>query len=286
MSAAEDMTTHKPDCLCAACDLERRVAAIPRKPFVAVAPPHDPEPPVDCLSTIASLAAAYGVPEAVGAVVHRCECGVEVAARGDLCAPCSERNSAAFRRVALAKAWGSLPSTWDHADLALGSRCPAHASLLKVAATWKRDDGNVVFLGKTGAGKSTAAVAGAKRILRRAEATALAVDDMAFAVHLRFMRARDLVADVKNHPYGSRTESPLFRMAAKASLLILDEIGFEPVDPTNGPIPRLLEARYDDATKRTWTTSGLTKVEFADRYGEANARKAGALDRGVLVEVF
>jgi DNA replication protein DnaC len=283
LSTAEQLNErgHDVACTCTACSLERALQQTPRTEPTAYTSPEQP----GVAAAIAELAALRGVE--LGPIVHRCECGLEVPARGDVCPTCSEAHSLALRRMVLSKAWASLPA-WDHADLALGSRCPAHRDLLALVARWTRADGNVLLLGKTGAGKSTSAVAGAKRILRRAEAQVLPVDEMAFAVRLRFVRGRDLVADARNHPLGSRGDPPLFRAAERASLLILDEVGFEPPDVQAGTIARLLERRYDDKSKRTWATSGLTKEQFAERYGAALGRKMGIdePEQGVVVEVF
>lgn len=188
--------------------------------------------------------------------------------------------------MVLAKAWRSLPA-WPWAEI--GPKCPAHRDLLEAVATWGRDVGHMLLLGRTGVGKSTAAIAGAKRILRRAEGQALSADEMTFAVGLRFVEARNLIADVRAHGgFGGKTEPPLFALAARATLLILDEVGFEPADAHNDPIPRLLERRYNAPSRRTWITSGLTSKEFAQRYGAAIGRKMGIEEpeRGRVVEVF
>jgi hypothetical protein len=282
LSTAEALAPngHPFACACTECALVRALDhATPAEPAAYTSPEQ-----TGVADAIAELAALRGV-ELPAGIVHRCKCGTEVHIRSELCAGCAAEARLAVRQMVLAKAWRSLPD-WPHAEI--GPTCPAHRDLLAAVATWGRAKGHVLLLGRTGAGKSTSAVAGAKRILRRAEANDLPADEMAFAVGLRFVAAPDLVADVKNHPLGSKAEAPLFQKAERASLLILDEVGFEPVDPNHRTVARLLERRYNTASKRTWVTSGLTADQFADRYGVALGRKMGIDEPtlGVVVQVF
>lgn len=225
--------------------------------------------------------------ELTAAPVFRCQgCPEVVPARGDACPACSERFSAEFRRMALAKAWATIPPGWEHADLS-NQRLPVRRALGDAIRGWTRSTGNMLLCGDTGTGKSTAAVALARRILRTAESRALPPDDMAFAVGLRFMTARALIADMRAHPLGAGNDSPLYRAAARATLLVLDEVGFEPKDERNLPVQRLIEDRYDDQRKRTVVTTGLTLTQLADRYGAANVRRMGNdQERGLVVEAF
>ncbi len=278
--------------------IEAGMAAVPVGTFAARAQAAPPAPagegqPLSML--LADTARLRGFDAPAGVVVHRCECSAVVAVRGDICAACVEKNSTQWRVASLAKAWRSIPAGWNHADL--GSRAmPVAPELARVVRGWSRNQdpknperawGNLLLCGRTGVGKSTVAIALAKRILRTAEARPLPVEDMAFAVGVRFVAARDLVADARSHPLGARNESPLFRLAMKASLLVLDEVGFEPVDAMNQHVQRLIDARYNafDEGKRTVTTTGLTREQVADRYGAAALRKMGA-ERGVVVEAF
>lgn len=241
-------------------------------------------PRLDLAAAIAAVVPP-GVDLSAGPV-HRCECSAPVPTRGDVCPPCAERHSAEFRRMALAKAWATIPAGWDHADLA-NPKLPVRKALGDAVANWTRSTGNMLLCGDTGTGKSTAAIALSRRILRTAERTALPADDMAFAVGLRFMTARALVAAERQHKLGAGTDSPLYRAAARATLLVLDEVGFEPKDERHMPIQRLVEDRYDDQAKRTVVTTGLTLTQLADRYGAANVRRMGNdHERGLVVEVF
>jgi len=186
--------------------------------------------------------------------------------------------------MVLARAWRSLPD-WPHAEL--GPGCPARPSLVAAVSTWSRGLGGLALLGRTGAGKSTAIVAGARRILRVAEHRSLTASEMAFAIGIRWARPADLVAACQSHPLGSRGDPPAYRAAERATLLLLDEVGYEPDDPRHRVVARLMEQRYDRPEARTWITSGLTPAGFVARYGSAVARKAGIGDgaRGVVVEV-
>lgn len=151
-----------------------------------------------------------------------------------------------------------------------------------VARSWApRTGGNVVLLGETGQGKSTAAALIFRRILRdgwRDGGTAWSL-----AQGMRWFRAEQLERAMKSHPLG-KGECPEYLAAVGASLLVLDEIGWER-DPKG--IASILAARYD-SPHLTVVTSGQTLKQLSETYGDAVVRRMLTHGRRkpVIVEAF
>lgn len=213
-------------------------------------------------------------------IVHRCEggCDAPVTRRLDYCSACATKNAAELRVAYLEPAYRSLPD-WPHArfgpELAKAVKSPA---VLDAVDGWRRRQGGLVLLGPTGCGKTTAAVALAYRILDVARDRALPAAEMKFAAGMLFVSAKDLAVARRESKLGSMPA--LERAARGASLLILDELGYETrLDST---IDDLADLRYREGLP-TIATSGLTEAEFAARYGDAVKRRL--FERSVVVSV-
>ncbi len=233
------------------------------------------------MQTIQGLMSAFGAPS-TAPPVHRCEggCLSIVAARGDCCAACEARQHVEHRSRLLADAEATLPR-WPWATFAEKRlRDTAERDIWNGAYAWKRAEGSMVLLGRTGAGKTACVVALARRIIETARGRRLPLVDMQFAIGLRFISAKDLAQARREHKLGAG-ESPLEAMANRATLLILDELGYEPqIDST---ISDVVDARYR-AGLPIIVTSGLTEVELAGRYGDAVKRRL--CERGRVVSGF
>jgi IstB-like ATP binding protein len=218
--------------------------------------------------------------------IARCECGVEVPSRGDICATCSDRFAAQLRRDSLRRAWATLPN-WRHAEL--GPDLPVHPRIREAALAWTRRSGSMLLCSNgTGVGKTTAAVAIARSIIARASRQQLAPESMRFAAGVRMVSARDLASAGRHSKLGEMPR--LERTARNASLLILDEAGFEMrMGDDLTAICDVLDARYcpkDGGEPRlTITTAGLSLEDLTRRYGASMVRRMGS-DRGVVVEVL
>ena len=198
-------------------------------------------------------------------------CEERVAERGDSCPSCRESYSRGLRRDHLQPAAESLPIGWEHADLSKLTRIDRR--IATAARAWSRDRGNLLLCGPTGAGKTTAAIAIGRRVVSQAEARALPPADMAFAAGLRFMSWLEIVENDRGHRFGGGEDCPAMRVAKAATLLILDEVGFEddarPVLLLRG----LTDARGRDARKRLIATTGRSREELVRRYDAAIVRK-------------
>ncbi len=215
-------------------------------------------------------------------IVHRCRCGEQVPDRLDICATCAAAELEELRRMALAKARATLPSM-PHAHLAnprLGDTVDARILAvvgLTVTDRWSPLEGsNLVLLGDTGAGKTTAAVAVARAILDRAKTP----EQVRLAQGLRFVTAPQLHTAQSSHAAGGfeaqarGEDAPIVAKAKATALLILDEVGFEPAPrrDTAAVVVDVIQGRYI-AGLPTIVTSGLTEDGLVRRYGEATKRR-------------
>lgn len=163
----------------------------------------------------------------------------------------------------------------------LGERI-ASPGLRRIANEWSpRTHGNGVLLGETGQGKSTAAAVIFRRLLR--DGIRDGGDAWAFACGMRWFRAEQLEREMRGHPLG-KGECPAYRDAVRASLLVLDEIGWER-DPKG--IASILAERYD-SPHLTIVTSGQTVAELSEMYSQAVVRRmlTHGKRRPSLVEAF
>ncbi len=224
--------------------------------------------------------------------VHRCagDCEAQVPTRGDYCAPCGVRLATELRTSMLAAAYESLPGGWDWARF--GSQAYAVVAAKRLpggpvrplhdaAHAWRRQTGTMTLLGPSGAGKTAAAVAIAHRILDCARDRPLPAADLRFAAGLRFVPAIDIATARREHRLG-QGDPPLLTMASKASLLILDELGYLETKHDLSAVQEVVDARYRGSLPTIYT-SGQTWAGLAKVYGDATARRVCEL--GQLVEL-
>jgi DNA replication protein DnaC len=154
----------------------------------------------------------------------------------------------------------------DYAAATSGARAAAKAvspeALDVIAgARWRRDLGSIVIVGPTGFGKSRVLIAIGLRILDRA-LRGVSADDLRFAAGLRMVNGLALALAPSQHRLGDG-EPPLLATAKGATLLLLDEIGFE----THLEVIRdVIFHRYDRGAP-TIVASGRTAEELEGRYG-------------------
>lgn len=198
---------------------------------------------------------------------RRCHrCGDIYVTRGHACAKCiaTEQYSQAKARV-----FESVPVRFKWAldcdPRMLTSRVRLQAAKIAGALTWAKGlevrPTPLVLTGATGTGKTSLAVA---------------LFATWFATHrnedARFVSCISLTLARRSYPLGQGT-APLIEQAAKASLLILDDVGAEGrAEVDADTIRSLLHARYD-ADLPTWFTTGLEYPDISSRYDGGIARR-------------
>jgi hypothetical protein len=156
-----------------------------------------------------------------------------------------------------------------------------HPGLLAIAKTWAWGGGNVLLLGPTKAGKSTAAAYLFRRLL--GESVRFGGEAWQLAQMMRWHSATDLAFARKTHPLG-QGDAPDVIEASNARLLFLDDAGWE---TDVSAVCDVLNARYE----RCWPTvitSGKTRDELTAHYGAAvvrRIREAGG-KRAAIVDCF
>lgn len=208
--------------------------------------------------------------------------------------------SAATLRVS--SVFSRVPA-WSHARVntpEFGKLCRT-PKLRALAESWTFNDGSRLLLGPSGIGKSTATIALVRRLcLEAIEAEVRAagdeldqrLDDLGQERRVRtsaliqaegivWTSARILAAARREHGFGSGAPE-IVKLAASASLLIIDEMGSE-LDDRDGDLLAVIDARYNDG-EPTIATSGLQPTEFVGRYGSAFLRRLS--DREIGAELI
>jgi hypothetical protein len=149
---------------------------------------------------------------------------------------------------------------------------------LRAVMGWRWGQGNLLLLGQTGSGKSTAVA-----ILYRALlAHGVRHGGQAWE-NARFMAwfgAAELAEAAKEHPFG-KGEAPETRHACRARLLVLDDAGLD-TDPAVCSL--VLDERYQ-CERPTIITSGRSEAELIAHYGAAFVRRMTE-PRGAIMARF
>lgn len=155
--------------------------------------------------------------------------------------------------------------------------CPAQ--IVKAAKAWEPRAGNMLLLGETGLGKSTAAAFVFRRMLGRG--VSRGGEAWQFARRMHWFHAVELMDARVEHPRG-KGMPPEIESACAASLLVIDDVG---QDRFPDAVAEVVSARYDDGLP-TILTSNLGFPEgLVGHYGQAIARKmieAGGIDATIV----
>ncbi len=138
--------------------------------------------------------------------------------------------------------------------------------LLDAARSWRWRDGNLVMLGPTRCGKTTAAAYLFRRLL--AQGVRGGGEDWERAQGMQWFGAEELLAAHRAHPLG-KGDVPECVTAIRASVLFLDDAGWDR-DPS--VVSSILNARYE-AGAPTIITTGKNDVELTAHYGAAVVRR-------------
>ncbi len=231
--------------------------------------------------------------------VWMCQCGTPLTdADAFMCPPCVERSRAereqeilrerSRRHVAelqrLAYAVLASAPDWEHARI----DSPALHRFPIDLQRWTRSysTGSATILGPSGAGKTSSVLAMLRRLGDEAMARERARRSWEIAAETRrlgeavWTTGHAIARARKQHGLGD-DEAPPIRQAMRASLLIIDELGFEPLTEA---LFEVIDTRY---TRRrpTIVTSGLTAEQFMARYGVAMLRRLTDEGVGQLLDV-
>lgn len=173
------------------------------------------------------------------------------------------------------------PYCWRKVNAAqLEGRVTDHR-LRQRARLWKWGDGGLLMVGETRIGKSSAAAMIFRRLLGAGWREG--GQDWARARGLRWYSSATLSLARREHPLGEG-EAPDILRASGASLLVLDDIGWDK-DPQI--VSEVLHKRYEQGAP-TILTSGRTVAELSSHYGAAVLRRfgeAGGLSN-MLIDCF
>lgn len=267
--------------------------------------------PGDVVGAVRAAGAVRGVavPEDEKAPPARCQGGCETAVplRGDWCATCATSGRRRARELDLRDARETFSpegaADWCRAgnpryaqavEKALRAADPRWRPLI-AEARWSRKTGSVLLLGPTDFGKTRVLQAIGHRILDaaiemgskrppsetpRAEHEARVRDVLRFARGVRYISGLD-IGEARSQ---TRWEEPaLIHEAKRATLLLLDEVGWEDAKLDPNAVRNILRARFDPVWRPTIVASGKTWGEMVERYGEPTLRTL--TNQGILVDL-
>ncbi len=128
----------------------------------------------------------------------------------------------------------------------------------------------VLLRGKAGSGKTSLAAALFRAHLLRALQASATEPEVRAAESARFVPAYDLARAVQQTALG-HGEPELVRACLTAGLLVLDDLGAEPVVPSS-PVADVLYHRHAEG-RRTIVTTGYSEAQLGARYGDGIVRR-------------
>lgn len=183
------------------------------------------------------------------------------------------------RRARLAYHWirHRIPVPWTHRLRDEQLRERVHPKLLAAVDKWRETKGNLILLGPTGAGKTTAAVLALRayaeqlgdRLRGDRSGVAQRVYDLSDKINL--VSVPEMAQEAMAHPLGSRSEPTLIRTAKRAELLVLDDLGNEGETKLLN-LHDVADTRYVNR-RPTIVTSGVPLPQLHTRYSDAVVRR-------------
>ncbi len=175
---------------------------------------------------------------------------------------------------------------WPHARIGSESWSRIYPTLRAWAETWLPSAGSAILLGPSGAGKTTSVVAMLHRHAAEVRAAAQQCsigrcDELSVYSRIVWTTARQIVSARRQAPLGEG-EPPELAAWRQASILVIDEIGFESRDP-DPDLFGMVDDRYA-ARRPTIVTSGLTRDQLIARYGAAMLRRLGEAGIGQIID--
>jgi DNA replication protein DnaC len=168
------------------------------------------------------------------------------------------------------------PPAWEHARFDNPEfRRRASRKIVAAVERWSPERGSLLLSAFTGAGKTAAVLAWLYRMRDAAFAKARAGED-AKIVPFAFITGHELANCRRRWSIGE--ESPLVKLATSVDVLVLDELGFEPMAEE---LFEVIDHRYR-ARRSTVITTGRTVEWFKGNYGDALFRRL--IEPGTVVE--
>jgi len=161
---------------------------------------------------------------------------------------------------------GMLPPFLRHPKRPVLESRIGEKDFLRAALSWRWGQGNLLLLGQTGSGKSTAVAILYRALL--AHGVRHGGEAWESASFMAWFGAAELAEAAKEHPFG-KGEAPETRHACRARLLILDDAGLD-TDPAVCSL--VLDERYQ-CERPTIITSGRSESELIVHYGAAFVRR-------------
>lgn len=191
-------------------------------------------------------------------------CGEGTISPATVCEKCAEGDR---RRRLIAGSLSTIPETyrWSRFDAPeLASRVKVVSMIMRARSM--RAQSTLVFIGASGVGKTSLAVATLRDRLEHAP------DEKAvFAPAWRLGIARARSED---------SDPGLVRSASFCDLLVIDDLGSERNVPSN-PVPDIIFERHAEG-RATWVTTWMTHTDVAARYGDGIARRI--YGRAVIID--
>lgn len=161
---------------------------------------------------------------------------------------------------------GMLPPFLRHPKREVLESRIGEKDFLRAALGWRWGQGNLLLLGQTGSGKSTACAILYRALL--AHGVRHGGEAWENARFMAWFGAAELADAAKEHPFG-KGEAPETRHACRARLLVLDDAGLD-TDPAVCSL--VLDERYQ-CERPTIITSGRSEAELVTHYGAAFVRR-------------
>ena len=177
------------------------------------------------------------------------------------CGDCEAKQREERRRIEIFRVTlRSVPERLRWAELdapELLQRVRDHAAIPRVRAAVESEADRCLLVGNAGLGKSVLAVCWLRAMSARREVEGLFIDAYALSNARRNARLGE--------------EAPLVEAALEAAILVLDDLGSEPVVPSS-PIAEIVHARHA-SVKTTLVTSGFGLDALEARYGGGSFRR-------------
>lgn len=215
-------------------------------------------------------------PDAPERVCRACGVTIPSSVRSPTCRDCTQAERRERLVARLEQVWESVPDRYRWAEMGTELFAKRVQATDKTIEVCRQAERSLLIVGESGVGKTSLAVAKLRHVLREGYAAARSLgfpklieerDRGAFrrAAGCLFVSCQDIARSAGDPQVGAE----LVDRAAKATLLVLDDLGSETV---LSPVADLIHRRHD-RMKETIYTTYHSKESLADRYGDGVVRR-------------